>query len=131
MHSTLALFMHHSPHLAIVLGLGLLLFPLTSIDGLAGVAQADGPRAGRVSFVVNGRSVPEQTFQATLRRLVRAPSPRVSERIVNEDGSHGGHGKTYDARDPNSGERWIYMEVTLRNRAGQSRMSRVLRRARR
>ena len=99
--------------------------------GWVSKASADDSRSTRVSFVLNGRVVAEQTFRATLRRLVRSPQPRVSERIVNEDGSHGGHGKTYDARDPDSGERWLYMEVTLRDRSGQSRESRVLRRARR
>lgn len=95
-------------------------------------SQAEAQRSrNRISFVLNGRVVPEPTFQATLRRLVLSRSPRVSERIVNEDGSHGGHGKTYDARDPNSDERWLYMEVTLRDRQGRSRISRVLRRARR
>lgn len=77
------------------------------------------------SYFIEGEEVDQTTFEAQLAQLTVEAEPIEAETVENEDGSYGGSGATYVARDGD--EEWLYSVVSFNEMDGSVRESRSLR----
>lgn len=92
-----------------------------SADGAADGAAGAGPP---MRYFLEGVEVDASAFAELFRRLVVDPEALEAETVENPDGSYGGSGATYLARDGEAEYR--YEVVTFRGEAGDVSESRAL-----